>query len=72
MMTSEYKSSKIRKIGKVVGFGASYMIFTSIFFLLLSYTHRIPEFVQYWEVVAAVATSYILGFLAIGRKKWKI
>ncbi len=37
------KDNKIKKAGKYVGFIGSYIIFTFILFLILRFTHKLPQ-----------------------------
>jgi len=50
-----------KKIGRKMGFGIGFLVFCSIFFLILTFFHKIPSYVQYWHVLIAVIIVYFLG-----------
>ena len=58
------------KAGKVLGFGVSFVIFASIFYLVLGFFDKLPGQIQYLHVLSFVIIAYALGLLAWGRKKW--
>lgn len=51
------------KIGEKVGFLGGYLIFTSLFFFILSYFHKLPLGWTYFHLLGITAPITILGLV---------
>ena len=49
----------LKSLGKDIGFGAGFLFFSSMFFLILSLLHKIPHFIKYWHIFAGVLATYL-------------
>ena len=59
----------IYKLGEYIGFFAAFLLFSSMFYLLLSILHKVPKSIKYYHVILAVVVLYALGFLILKLKK---
>ena len=51
----------IKNIGEKIGFFIGFLIFSSVFYLILRLLNKIPSSVKYWYVVIGVFILYIVG-----------
>lgn len=62
----EFESNnQIKKIGEKIGFFISMLIFCSIFYLILSLTHKISRFIQYYQLLLGIIIFYMFGLAII-------
>jgi len=63
------KSDRIYQLGTNIGFFAAFLLFASMFYLLMSLSHKIPESIRYYHVLLFVIIVYFAGFLML--KLWQ-
>ena len=51
----------IKNIGEKIGFFIGFLIFSSVFYLILRLLNKIPSSVKYWYIVIGVFILYIVG-----------
>ncbi len=61
-MTFEQKNQS-EFIGEKIGFFFGFLVFTSLFFILLSYSHKLPLGWTYFHLLGITASITILGVI---------
>ena len=60
-MDSQQEGSAER-LGKWVGYASSYLLFTTVFFLVLVFTGRIP---QTWSYLHIMAITFVIAVVGV-------
>lgn len=60
----EFKEkSNVTKLGEEVGFLISFLLFCSIFYLILGLLNKIPSYLKYVHIIIGVIVIYFLSFV---------
>ena len=65
----DIKQDNAYKLGVNIGYLAAFMIFVSVFYLVMNSFDKIPKAVRYYHVLSLVVVTYVIGFAAVRLKK---
>ena len=57
------ENTTVRKLGEKVGFFFSFFLFSSIFYLILSFLGKMPSYVRYIHIVTLVVVVCLIGWI---------
>ena len=60
---------RIKNLSRDIGFGTAFLVFASIFYLILSLLHKIPDYVKYWHVISIIIFIYVIRMSYLRIKK---
>jgi len=63
------KNDNIYKLGANIGFFAAFLIFASIFYLIMGFLDKLPQALRYYHVIFFVSVTYIIGFAVLKFRK---
>ncbi|MBI4451991.1 hypothetical protein HY637_01050 [Candidatus Woesearchaeota archaeon] len=65
----DFKSDKLYTIGINTGFFVAFLLFASLFYLILSFLNKVPQAIRYYHILLFVALTYFIRLLALKFKK---
>ena len=63
------KSDKTHQLGANIGYFAAFLLFSSMFYFIMTLSRKIPQSIRYYHVAFFVVIVYIAGFLILKFKK---
>ncbi len=64
-----FKNDKFYDIGTHIGYFAAFLVFASIFYLIMTFFNKIPQAVKYYHVLLFVIILSAIRFLALRFRK---